>query len=60
MYVLESLVDGRGPVPHLLQDGLQDDDVIQALALHQVDLLQDYVGVEDDVVRGGQDTDNRN
>ena len=51
---LQPLVDGRRPVAHLLEHGLQHDDIVEAVAvclLQHVDLVEDDVGVEDEVVR---------
>ena len=51
-HVLQPLVHGRRPVPDLLQDRLQHDHVVDAVhrLLEDVDLVEDDVGVEDEVV----------
>ena len=41
---------------HLLQHGGEDDHVVEAGALQQVDLVEDDVGVEDEVVPAGLHT----
>ena len=50
--VLQPLVHGRRSVPDLLQDRLQHDHVVEAVRglLEDVDLVEDDVGVEDEVV----------
>ena len=44
-------------MPDLLHDGLEDDDVVEAVdgLLEDVDLVEDDVGVEDEVVGRGHE-----
>ena len=48
---VQSVVQAHVPVLHLLHHGLQDDDVAQGrdAELEQVHLVQDHVGVEEEV-----------
>jgi len=53
---IEPLVDGGALVLDLVQHGGQDDHVAQHILLQHVDLVQNHIGVQNEVVRKLEET----
>jgi len=53
---IEPLVDGGALVLDLVQHGGQDDHVAQHILLQHVDLVQNHIGVQNEVVRKLKET----